>query len=77
MHFENWSDFLTMDGHGLYVWSAYAIGLLVVLYNVVSPVLARRKVIASIQRQERLAQGAGKMSTTAQSSLLENGRGAQ
>ncbi|WP_245673301.1 heme exporter protein CcmD [Endozoicomonas ascidiicola] len=77
LYFENWSEFLAMDGHGFYVWSAYAVGLLVVIYNVLSPMMAKRKVIASIRRQERLAKGVGKMSSITESSLLQDGRGAQ
>ena len=35
----------------MYVWSTYAIGLLVVTYNVLVPVLRRKRVIGQIKRQ--------------------------
>ncbi len=55
MYFDNWSEFLTMGGHGLYVWSAYAIALVVLVYNLLAPFLTRRRVLAQIRRQQRLA----------------------
>ena len=33
MSFETFNDFLTMGGHGLYVWLSYAIALIVVVAN--------------------------------------------
>lgn len=54
MYFDSWSGFLAMEGHGLYVWSAYIVAMLVIAYNLVAPLLAKRLVVAQVRRQERL-----------------------
>ena len=54
MYFDSWTELLAMDGHGIYVWSAYTIALLVIMYNLVAPLLAKQQVVALIRRQERL-----------------------
>jgi heme exporter protein D len=43
--FDNLAAFLSMDGHGPYVWSAYAISAVVILYLVVIPLRRQRKLI--------------------------------
>ena len=35
-------EFLHMGGYALYVWSSYAIGLVVLLWNVVAPLRRER-----------------------------------
>ncbi|AQL36901.1 heme exporter protein CcmD [Pseudomonas syringae] len=52
MSFESFSDFLAMGRHGLFVWSAYGLCLLVLLINVTLPVLARRRYLQ--QQAQRL-----------------------
>jgi len=52
MSFSAWAQFFQMGGHGLYVWSAYAIGLLVLLLNACWPFFARRRFL----RNRRLEQ---------------------
>ena len=54
MVFNTLSDFIVMEGHGVYVWSAYGVALLIVLYNLLTPVIARRKLVVQLQRQARL-----------------------
>ncbi|MBO9481145.1 heme exporter protein CcmD [Salinisphaera sp. G21_0] len=60
MYFDSWSGFLVMEGHGLYVWSAYTMALAVIAYNLIAPFMARRRILAQItaqvRRQERLVQ---------------------
>jgi len=41
--FESFSDFLYMGGHALYVWVSYALGVVVIVANVVAPLRARRR----------------------------------
>ncbi|NVL31728.1 heme exporter protein CcmD [Pseudomonas syringae pv. actinidiae] len=52
MSFESFSDFLAMGRHGLFVWSAYGLCLLVLLINVTLPVLARPRYLQ--QQAQRL-----------------------
>ncbi|MFK0571055.1 heme exporter protein CcmD [Endozoicomonas sp.] len=54
MYFDSWAGFLAMEGHGLYVWSAYVIAMMVIAYNLIAPLLAKRRVVAEVRRQERL-----------------------
>ncbi|AMO56313.1 hypothetical protein GZ77_05805 [Endozoicomonas montiporae] len=54
MYFDNLASLLHMDGHGLFVWSAYLISLVVVLWNLVSPLVAHRRVLKTIKRQKLL-----------------------
>ena len=53
MSFESFADFLAMDRHGLFVWSAYGLCLLVLLLNVALPVLARRRYLQQVARRAR------------------------
>lgn len=53
MSFDSFADFLAMGGHGLYVWSSYAIGLVVLLANVVSPIMTRKRLITEQLRRIR------------------------
>ena len=43
MYFDSFSSLVHMDGHGVYVWSAYGIGMAVIAYNVIVPLLLRKK----------------------------------
>ena len=53
MKFASFGDFLAMGHHGLYVWSAYGICLLVLAINVVMPLLARRRYLQEEARRLR------------------------
>ncbi len=55
MAFESFAEFLAMGRHGPYVWSAYGLCFLIVLWNVLQPVLLRRRILreqAALQRRE-------------------------
>ena len=56
MAFDSFSEFMNMAGHGLYVWSAYFIGASVILFNVISPILIRKKLVKDNQRRQRREQ---------------------
>ena len=43
LSFDSLQEFFVMGGHGLYVWLAYGSGLLVVIANVVSVRIARKR----------------------------------
>ncbi|WP_411743089.1 heme exporter protein CcmD [Reinekea sp.] len=45
-----------MGGHGFYVWLAYAIGAGIFLFNVLSPILYRKKLVKDNQRRLRREQ---------------------
>lgn len=53
MSFESFSDFLAMGRHGLFVWSAYGLCLLVLVVNVAGPLLARRRYLQQQARRLR------------------------
>lgn len=53
MNFESFSDFIAMGGHGFYVWLSYAIALVIVVINIVSPVMQKRKVLTDLARRMR------------------------
>jgi len=58
MNFDNFSDFLAMGGHGLYVWMAYGVALIVFVANVTGPVLKKKDILkkhAQRLKREKLA----------------------
>ena len=46
----NWAEFFNMGGYAFFVWTSYALTLAVVLVNIISPILHRKKIIAKIKR---------------------------
>lgn len=60
MYFDSFSDLIAMDGHGPYVWACYSIALVVISFNVISPLLRKKQFIqeqARRLRRERRAAG--------------------
>lgn len=57
MNFESLDAFIAMGGHGFYVWLSYALALAVVVYNIASPLLRRRRFLAA--QRGRIRRGAG------------------
>jgi heme exporter protein D len=51
MSFGSFHEFLIMGGHGLYVWSAYVITLIVLGYNIIRPIMMRNNIV---RRQKQL-----------------------
>jgi heme exporter protein D len=47
------SEFLAMGGYAFYVWSSYAAGALVLAWNVVAPLRARRELLRSLAADRR------------------------
>ena len=58
MYFENWQALLAMDGHGPYVWAAYAISVAVLIALVVMPLRRQRKFERDQQQWRRRQQSA-------------------
>jgi len=46
----NWSEFFNMGGYAFFVWTSYALTLIVVMANIISPIMQRKKVISRIKR---------------------------
>ncbi|MCY1514839.1 heme exporter protein CcmD [compost metagenome] len=53
MSFSSFTEFLAMGNHGLYVWTAYGISLLVLAINVAMPLIARRRYLHDEARRLR------------------------
>lgn len=51
--FSSIADFLSMGGHGAYVWTAYGLCLATLALNVALPVLARRRYLVGAARRLR------------------------
>ncbi len=61
MYFDSIHAALVMDGHGAFVWAAYAITALVLVYLLLAPVLRsrrlRRELAGEIRRREMTQSG--------------------
>lgn len=53
--FNSLTDFISMSGHGPYVWVCYILTLLALVYLLISPILAQRQFKKSLQRQDKIA----------------------
>lgn len=60
MYFESFTQFVLMDGHGAFVWSAYAVCLVVTIVCIVQPLRRYRTELDRIASSERAAQGASR-----------------
>lgn len=50
---SNLSEFITMGGHGVYVWSAYGITATVLILLFLPPVLGKRQLVQAEARRRR------------------------
>ena len=48
-------EFFHMGGYGFYVWTSYGIALLVLLANLLSPILLKKKLLSELARREQRA----------------------
>ena len=46
----NWAEFFHMGGYAFFVWTSYAITLVVVVLNIILPFVERKKIIARVKR---------------------------
>ena len=53
MYFDNLAQLWQMDGHGPYVWGAYAIVLLVLIWLVRAPLERRRRALERVRARLR------------------------
>jgi len=57
-------EFLQMGDHGFYVWTSYAIALIVLLFNLVLPIAQQKKRIGDLRmRGRRKTKAAAKAQT--------------
>ncbi len=49
--FESLDAFLTMGGHGLYVWACYILVYIIIIYLTLSPLFAKK---AFLKQQKKL-----------------------
>lgn len=56
MYFDSFADLIAMGSHGPYVWSAYALTLLVIIVNFVAIVHRRKQTISTIRQKLRRQQ---------------------
>jgi heme exporter protein D len=50
MYFDSFAEFVDMGGHGVFVWSCYAIVLVVLVGNILQPIRAARKFQVALKR---------------------------
>jgi len=55
MSFHSLSAFIEMGGHGQFVWSAYGIALVVIVFNFVRPIMLHKRNLARLRKQLRVA----------------------
>ena len=51
MSFHSFSAFIDMGGHGQYVWSAYGVALVIIVFNFVRPVMLKKRNLDRLRRQ--------------------------
>ncbi|MGB0459254.1 MAG: heme exporter protein CcmD [Porticoccaceae bacterium] len=56
MYFDSLQQLVFMDGHGIYVWSAFIISLTVMLGLVVKPLCQKKQEFKNIQLHIKLQQ---------------------
>jgi heme exporter protein D len=43
MYFHSFAELMDMGGHGVFVWGAYALTVVVLMFNVIYPIMSRRR----------------------------------
>jgi heme exporter protein D len=46
----SWSEFISMGGYGVYVWSAYGFTIVVLVINVIIPIRRRSTVLRALRQ---------------------------
>jgi heme exporter protein D len=58
MYFDSLQAALNMDGHGMYVWPAYAVSTLVIVLLLLAPLRRRKRTLAQLAGEAKRNQGA-------------------
>jgi heme exporter protein D len=53
MYFDSLQSLIHMDGHGVFVWSTYAVAAVVIAWLLVAPLRRRRRLLAEIAAARR------------------------
>ena len=56
MHFESFTDFVYMSGHGVFVWSAYAVTFISLLLLIIHPLRKKQKLLCAIKQRQLFLQ---------------------
>lgn len=56
MYFDSFQELLHMAGHGVYVWSSYAITFVCVAGLIIYPLRRKQKAIAAIKQRQLFEQ---------------------
>ena len=48
---KSWDEFLTMGGYAAYVWPAYGIALVVLVYNAMFPARRLRRLLTELRHR--------------------------
>ncbi len=51
----NWNEFFHMGGYAGYVWSSYALALVVLLFNIIAPLRQKRRILTDMVRRAKRA----------------------
>ena len=54
--FETFADFMAMNGHGPYVWAAYAITFIALVWLCIVPLRQKREFLKQQQKLQALSQ---------------------
>ena len=54
--FDSFSDFLAMGGYATYVWSAYGFFVVILIFNIWQPMLARKRYFKHLLKREQVQQ---------------------
>jgi heme exporter protein D len=66
MYFDSLQALLTMDGHGVYVWTAYLITIAVIVATLLTPVRRHKRFLQQLAADLKRAKGAVSAGTTEQ-----------
>ena len=47
--FQSFAEFLSIGGHAVYVWWSYGIFAAIFAYNILQPLLAKKRIIRQLQ----------------------------
>ena len=56
MYFDSLANAFIMDGHGLYVWTAYLVAIAVIVIMLIAPVLRRKRLLRVLAGEFKRAQ---------------------